>query len=462
MGVYLTMKKIFIISLILLFILTLSGCSSVDEQSEEVFSINEKQKKEYDNIISAQLTECMWNYIEEDTTYEKGSIETKDSSRYNDIYNASLDMGFDIKAYEGRDAVIVSTKILYFNNEEAGQAYFYFIKDKLVSEYYIKDEKIYSLKVNNVFITENEFIKFEDLNIKAEFTEKEINNLFNDYNDISTNKGTIATIDDDYRLLFYNYGKSFYLNKRVSFENEGLFPIDTAFFENGDCAVLLGKENVVYTNTESSSGNTDSFEEDLSLTEKSKSLKSYKVSFLDRNLKIKNESIELPLSTYTDIKVNNGNLFILRDKTIDVYKKENSSWNKTNQIMLKHWANKMKIADIDENGTNEIILTDGMDLFVYKLDDTLELIWKTNLSIKSMSDIMYVEDLNGDGVKEIYIMDLSGTTARYILTKDGFKAYSDDIEYGQKFIPGDFNNNGKTDYVSINTIDKTSKLYLRK
>lgn len=445
-----------------IFVFILGGCSPVDRQDEEGVFLNDNQIENFKNIIKEQLQSLKWSYSEDNITFEKGTVDSNKSERYENIYNASADMGFDIKNHGGKEAVIASTKLYHFNNDDAGQAYFYFVSGKLVCEYYVQNNNVYSLKDKNVFIKKGNFRAYEDLEINREFEIESKIRTFNDYNSINNESNSIAVIDDENKLYFYEYSENkFKLTKEISFTSNNLYPIDVKFLENGICAVLLGEKDESISNSEEN--------DELLVNEanfdgrKTQSFKSVKVAFLDKNLNVLNESIELDLSSYTSITSDKEYILLSNGKSIVKFKKENGIWNKVSQIMIKYWVTKIYTDDIDNDGKNEYIMTDGMDLYVYEFNDTLELLWKTNLSIKAIGNKIYTADLNGDGIKEIYLNDLSyNTTIKYVLSKNSFEISNiDNSEYGQKIIPGDFNFDGKDDYICINA-DGNQSLFLAK
>jgi len=461
------MKKVIIATFI---ILLLSGCSSNPKDISETLSLSDKKIEKLNSEIDEQLQNCLWNYNQSTNTFVKGNVETKESPRYNSIYDASLDMGFDIKKYEGREVIIVSTNITHFNNNEAGTAYFYFIGNELVCEYYVYNDNVYSLKSKDVFLKEKQIQQYEDNNIKADFEESKFDLSFVDFEDIDNKNNSIAVIDNE-RLKFFSYkDNGFTLKKELNFLSEELYPMDITFTENGRSAVLLGKIEQIY-NQNSENGSEENAKIDVEesddksktvITRKKSNCKSVKVIFLDKYFNKISGEIPLDLSIYTSIAYNDSSIILAREKSLDIYKEEDNKWNKVSQFMFKHGVNNIKLSDIENDGENEFVMIDGMDIYIYEFKSTLELLWKTNLSISSITNNLYIADLNNDGINEIYIHDLSGTTARYILCKDGFQSNSSGISYEQKYIAGDFNGDGKDDYICINVSDSTAELFMSK
>lgn len=72
------------------------------------------------------------------------------------------------------------------------------------------------------------------------------------------------------------------------------------------------------------------------------------------------------------------------------------------------------------------------------------------MQLNSLEGNIYAADLNGDGVKEIYLTDSLGITARYILTSQGFNIDGGGLlSGGGKYIAADFNGDGRDDYMLI-------------
>ena len=95
-------------------------------------------------------------------------------------------------------------------------------------------------------------------------------------------------------------------------------------------------------------------------------------------------------------------------------------------------------------------MTDGFDLYMYRktLMGYIN-IWRTHITVENFTVYIYSGDLNDDGIKEIYISDITGTAVRYVLTEKGLITRNEDIEYGNNIYSGDFNGDGKDDYIKM-------------
>jgi hypothetical protein len=118
--------------------------------------------------------------------------------------------------------------------------------------------------------------------------------------------------------------------------------------------------------------------------------------------------------------------------------------------MLDHYVSKIYTADIDGNGTIEFVMSDGTNIYIYEKTSTFDLVWRSNSYLSSITGNIYIGDLNGDGVKELYATDSLGVTARYVLTEQGMRINGGGImsDGSDKYIIADFNCDGKDDYIA--------------
>ena len=79
------------------------------------------------------------------------------------------------------------------------------------------------------------------------------------------------------------------------------------------------------------------------------------------------------------------------------------------------------------------------------------------MSIDSYEKYISAADLNNDGVKEIYVYDSTGTTSKYIISKNGLSTGNDDIDYGQRWYISDFNADGKSDALVVGNSDSNTQ-----
>ena len=82
--------------------------------------------------------------------------------------------------------------------------------------------------------------------------------------------------------------------------------------------------------------------------------------------------------------------------------------------------------------------------------------------INSFENDIYAGDLNRDGVKEIYICDMFGTTIRYVIKDYGIATKNDDIDYGYRYLVCDFNCDDIDDYIFIDSLNENVSLFMGK
>ncbi len=456
------MKKL-VLFFIVLIIMGLTACSDIDSTENVIFAVDEEQKKVFNTKIAEQLNINLWNYNEADIVFEQSAVPDENNPDFDSIYRASSALGFDIDGVEGMDAVAASVKISYSNNEEAGNAFFYFIGNELVCLYYMNASKVYSLSEIDVFADGFNSEYYEDLETVAEFDESEIKTPFDGYADMCIKSGIVGIIEDS-KALFYKYTGEFKLVKEIDYGGEGLYPVDLSFDDDGVCAVLLGKKNAVQTASvpegeQAENQGNDELSEESSFGQER--LSSVKIVFVDEDFKTVFSDIVLDLGNYSSVDLNGEKLFAARGKSIDVFENNNGVFQKTKQYLLKQWIGNIKSADIAGNGKKEYIMTDSTNLYIYIFDDSPVLLWKTHLDMQSMVNSFYISDLNKDGVKEIYVSDkLINTSVKYALMPFGFKSFS--TPYGSKYIPGDFDADGKDDYIKIDSMNDKAYICISK
>lgn len=453
--------------LVLSAVIFLSACSYQEEAT--VFSVNDEQKTDFLEQINKQLKLNLWNYSENDISYEQGFVPDEENEKYAEILNASVKMGFDFSSFSGEEATVASVELLHFNNDPAGTAYFYFVDENIVCQYYTSSSRIYALAEVNVFLSDKKLDGEENNDIKRDFEEKDFEIEFDDFSDISVATNKIAVIKDG-TVNIYKYDSGFVLYKVIDYSSRGIYPVDLAFDENGNLAVLYGEmpdgfqdelsENAThyeYDDFESAAASVI----DVQSEKIEDNLKTTKIILFNDKFEPHNGEILLNLGIYTAIDYKEETIFAVRGKSVDVFKKQGNGFVKQKQIGFKQWLSKLKIVDLDNDGNKEAVAIDGANIYVYSVKDNFELMWSTHLSMQSMDNIFYVADLNGDGMKEIYISDNSlNTTAKYEIASFGFNVST--VEYGFEYIVGDLNGDGKEDYITKNTTDFNKKLYIAK
>lgn len=442
--------------ILMLAVVLLTGCADAKSSAEEAFSVSLAQREAYEQKIAETMDSFYWKYDANSILYSEESIPDRSDENNAILFEASMDAGFDLQKFAGKTAVVATVNLIHFNEDSAGVAYFYFIKEKLVGLYYRSEntpDKAYSLKSRNIFSQPVEFAAYETDENLADFSESRSAfpvEGFCSFGEDERGRRLLAAIEGS-QVSVYRYEDGMKLVRTIPFgsRNENM-PMSAAFFrmegQEGDrLAILLG--SYIYT-------------------ESSHDLEGYyistKVAFLDESMQKTNEEFTLGETDYSCVASEDGRLIMVNGAVLEYMAKEGETWIKEAEYPLENGVAAFLAIDLDQDGEKEYLMMDGMDFFVYKKDEIgFYSIWKTHLSIESLMGSIYAGDLNQDGVKEIYVSDKTGTMIRYILTENGLISRNEDIEYGQRFYVCDFNKDGKDDYIKIEDAENNSqKLYL--
>lgn len=432
----------------------LTGCNFQKEQDvveNDKFTITKKQSELYNESIESCLDNYYWKYDDIDILYsEKTLVEGEEFSQ---IAAACKIIDMDIEKYKNQTVVEAQTKLLHYNNDVAGTAHFYFKGNDIIGAYYndnYDESSVFTLKDRNVFTSKADFKAYENVAASATFKDavnsNEVKNGFSAVATDSNNNTVVATIEES-TIKFYRYKNNyFYLNNSLNFSNTGLVPSDVLLFKDNNslqCAVLL---NTVIEATE-----------DSEITMKSK-----KVVFYNQSMNKSYEDINLEQEDYLSLGFDDSSVILFGGSNMEYYKLLGNAWKEFSQISLEHEVRSFLKDDIDGDGIDEYIMMDGKDMFIYHKDNTLlKNVWKTHISFENLKGDLFTADLNGDGVKEIYILDSTGTTIRYVLAEKGFISQNEDILYGDQIYPADFDGDGKYDYIKLNVEDKNlHQLYI--
>jgi len=438
------MKKILMLMISLLFIFT--GCASDEEEAvEERFSLSSEKQQEYTAVIEETLDSFYWNYDEETLAYYEDSVPDDETGV---IYEASANSGFALESHKGKTAVVYTADLYHFNNSKAGIVYFYFIDDELTGVYYTPEDsngRSYGLNSRNVFRNNAVFTKFEDTEIQNnDYTETAVRaKLHEGFCDILKNdrgQTYFLSLEGNSLKKYTLSGNQFIImnGANISSEYEGLTAVSAVMLENGETAVIVGTE---VTESADFEGNA------VVLSEK--------IVFLDEYLNKTEKEILLDAGTYTCIGRYGDGFVAVNDRTIDVYKAEGEEFRKKEMYSFDIQCYDFKEFDIENDGIKEYLATDGKDLLMFRKEKNgFECAWRTNISIASFYGNIYAGDLNGDGIKEIYICDSTGTAIKYILTENGLVSDNDEIDYGNRIFAGDFNGDGTDDFMFIDNAEE--------
>ncbi len=420
-----------IIFVLLIISLVLCGCSDTVEE-ETIFSLSKEQQEHYANVIEEELNSFYWYYDDSKLEYYETTIPND-----LDLFKATKETGFDMSNYVGRTAVCYTAQLQHFNTETAGTAYFYFIKDNLVGLCYsplANPNKFVELNTRNVFTHSANIEKIEsDEYYSLNYNQSSINVLANGFCSENRRENETFVIDKtDTALNIYRYRSNGMRRYKVinSSQLKGLKPISAAFDNNGGIAVICGNIISGYEELE---------------TEK---MFSERVIFFDKNFNRLSMDLELNSGSYSCVSFYDDKLVLINDKNTELYGFNNGNYIKESSFYTNIQAVDFKQTDLDNNGISECVITDNKDIYVFRIDNNkMNCIWRTNVSREYYYGYIYTADLNDDGAQEIYICDNTGTAVRYVLGENGIIAKNSDIVYGQRIYAGDFNNDGKYDYI---------------
>ena len=439
------MKKMLIV-----FLIGILLCGCHEEPADEVitiFSLSRVEQDAYKGQIKDALNSFYWHYDEESLEYYSGKVPDKTEV---EIFDASSQSGFDLVKHSAKDAVVFSTTLTHFNGEEAGKAYFYFLRDELIGLYYVpsgNDEIAVSLGTRNVFAKGVTFDSAEG-QLSVMVAEKVDSNLipsgFISKGADQQGNNLYINIENNIVYLYRFTSDRFLLARSISYFDENLVPISAAFISSDEIAVIVGTPVMA----------DGEHEEDLVVSEK--------VIFFDSNLNPTGEEYLFTGRGYVCVGEVEGEMALMNGRHLETFSKASGKWELKITYELKVSPIAFKEDDINGDGIKEYIMTDGKDFYVYqKTSESMKCIFRTNISLEFFGRNVYTGDFNYDGIKEVYLLDNTGTAIRYILSEHGMVVQNDDIEYGVSFHVDDFNNDGLYDYIKIeNDENLTLALYM--
>lgn len=438
-------KKLYIL-LAGILALAMTGCVDYTSESETVPEavVSSEKEDELRALLEETFNAFYWNYDEESIEFFEAEVPENSDDFGKSALLSSEEAGYKLSRYSGDTLICAAVNLLFYNGKAAGCAYAYINNGKIAGVYYVPNmdkTRAYSLNDRNVLSSGAAFVAYESDAPEVEFEQKEagyfsaLKNGFSSEGDNGYEFMT-AVIEDDMATVYTANSKL-----PLTFD-EGELVMDCAVSSRDDVyngiAVVLGRRGY--------SGESGSH-----------TIISEKVVYLDRNGNY--------VSTITEGKgisfvgFDGEYIVISQNGFIDFYK----GTEKEIGIYTGVDASDIKKCDFDGDGRYEYVLTDGADIFVCRLENhTYSLLWRTNISTAFFDGNIYVGDLNGDGVNEIYLADSNGYGIRYTLTEKGFK-YDTVSEDGRCRYVCDFNLDGKSDYLETYADDSMgAKLFTAK
>ncbi len=427
----------------LLSLLLLSACGQGEQPQ---FELTAAEQESYTQLIDAAMEEFYWEYDRVSLHFGLAIIP-EESER---LFEAAEACEYDLRSKAGQEAVLAEAALLHYNGDAAGTLQCYLMDGQVVGAVYLGgyDNACYSLKERNPFLADGNFAAYETWTGmpqsfregRGEFSAEGIYSIGKDAN----GNLLLASIRDG-RAEIYRYANG--LSRYRNFSYGARLEATSAVFLTGEDARLAVLISSITENGDGEGETTYSRAE--------------KIVLYDERL---NRAGEIPLegAFCTALGAENNRLYLFTEKSMDVYEPVENGWAQTSSKKLRHHVTQLHITDLDGDGVKEYLMTDGMDLYLYRnTGGSFRRIWSTHLGVENFYGPLWSGDLNGDGVKEIYACDVTGTTIRYILTEKGLQTENEDIDYGQCIYPCDFDSDGREDYWFVtDNIDRRGRLYL--
>ncbi|MDO4531476.1 MAG: VCBS repeat-containing protein [Bacillota bacterium] len=434
--------------MVLLSLLLLTGCGSEDAE-EQGFHLTAQEQQSYTTAIDAVMEEFYWEYDRASLTFAS-AIVPEDTAEAERLFAASSACGYALQKKAGQEAVLAEAVLLHYNGDMAGTLQCWFTGGSLSGVAYNGgfDKAAYSLTERNPFLADGNFTAYESWAGVAEgfatgYGELSPEGIYSAGRD-GEGKPLFATLEGGDAII-YRYTDGLWAYRRFSY-GTGLEATSVTFLEGADArlAVLVS-----------------SIEESDGLDAEKTYSRAERVMLYDERLQLAGE-IPLEGILCTALGAEKEQLYLFADQDCDIYQKKEDSWERTGSRRLKHGVTAFHGTDLDGDGTGEYLMSDGRDLYLYRnTGGSFRMLWSTHLGVDNFYGPICSGDLNGDGVKEIYACDTTGTTIRYILTEKGLQTANEDIDYGQCIYPGDFDDNGKTDYWMVqDNIERKGQLFL--
>ncbi len=432
----------------ILALLCLCGCAS----QEQDLSISASQQEQFTALMEDITEEYYWNFDNDSLQFLPAQIP-ENTEEYASFFAASADSAHNLQSYAGSTVILGTARLLHYNGDTAGQLLCYFNDHALIGVCYQGGYKnsYYSLKERNAFLSDGGFYTYEHWEgMPQHFSSSAATFPANGFLSTGKDKNNhvlTASIQDGAVRIYRYHEPSLQLWRTLSYPGS-LEATAVTFLDS-----TAGSTLAVMLSSVTSQG---SGEGEHVFT------RSEKIVFYDENMQP--TGVEIPLeSGEGNALASAGNeLMVTGNHIIQYYTLQEGSWNNTGYSRLGHSARYLHLTDLDGNGTTEYIMHDGMDLYIYQRNEnTLRCIWSTHLGVESLYGPITSGDLNHDGVKEIYVCDMTGTTIRYILTEKGMRSANEDIVYGQCMYVCELNQDGYDDYwMIVDPESQKGSLYL--
>ncbi len=421
--------------------LALCGCGGNTSAQIEQSGLDTASIPHNTQTIKELLSENVWNYDEDSLTFGNDLILSDQGENFAAICEASESAGIDTKRFKrgAKQTMLASVRLLNSDMSDAGTAYFAFNKQDILCGYYMYNNVCQSLASKYPFEYASPFKRAEDKTVQRTFSKTEQSPPFEQVGDIYG--GDTAVLSGS-SLVFYSEGKNGLKRRDIIDFEDDLMPASVSLGDKYS-AVLLDSYEIADT----PSGDYEVNEDGPDIVNQ----KSEKIVFIDSEGSRAAPDIPLELSIYSSVSLlKDGSVAAARNTAVDVFKRGENGWEKAERLSTDTAVVQLRVTDIDGDGTEEYIVSDGVNIYVYTKQDRLKTAWRTKFGVSAVKDF-FVADLNGDGAKEIYVNDSNGFVTRYVLGARGFDVYGGGISGGENayYAAGDINGDGVGEYLVV-------------
>ena len=419
----------------------LAGCGSDTSVGTERYTLDTASIPHNTQTIKDILNENVWNYDEDSLTFGNDLILSDEGENFNAICEASESAGIDTKHFKrgAKQTMLASIRLLNSDMSDAGTAYFAFNKQDILCGYYMYNNVCQSLTNKYPFEYASPFCRGENKTVQRTFEKTEQTAVFDAVGDIYG--GDTAVLSGS-ALVFYSEGSKGLKRRDIIDFDDSLMPVSVSVGDKYS-AVLLDS----YELADSASSEYEVCDEGPDVVNQ----KSEKIVFIDSDGGRAAEDIPLELSIYSSVALlKDGSVAAARNNAIDIFVRGDNGWEKAERLSADTAVVQLRVTDIDGDGTEEYIVSDGVNIYVYTKAERLKLAWRTKFGVSAVKDF-FAADLNGDGAKEIYVNDSNGFAARYVLGTKGFEIYGGGIAGGENayYAAGDINGDGADEYLTV-------------
>lgn len=418
--------------------LLLCGCSAEGtEEAAQTPKVESEVRLAAAKSVLGLLTEAYWQYEKESQTYTLTEFKKDDLPQ---SAQEAVERGGYTLPKEGTDCLLVTAALTHYNETAAGTAQIYLSEDgtSVLAAYYAPAEGAYAactLAERNLYLEET-FPQKTETDGVGSFRSLPAN--LHGRSVAAVQGGRICLLEGGEVLLYTLTEAGFVQTAAHTPKTDS--PMSAAFLADGTLAVLFGAP----TNAGQEGSRVVSTE----------------VRFFDETLKETKAPFSLDGADCSLVASHGEEMLLYGGTTLRTFVPEGEGFTQKLRRSLGHTAKALTVCDMDGDGEDEYFITDGGDCCLYRRQETgFVLLWRTHLGTDWYNGPLSAGDTNGDGAAEVYLCDDNATAIRYVLGERGIVSQNEDITRGDARFAADFNGDGRTDYLQMDSEDNTT-LYL--